>query len=240
MRCMDRERQIEEVKERAAALAPLHVQWRSVETGGERFEMATCGSAEVLLNELIGADPASAAVRDERLPYWTEIWPSALIVAARVLEEKTLAGRRVMDLGCGLGMAGVAAGRRGAEVWFCDYDEQALRFAALNWAANVGGPFAGAVMDWREPAFGAEFDLILAADVVYEKRFFEPLLNAFDALLKPGGAVWLGEPHRPFSTGFFECMTAHGYSFRREDRVTPFPNPEMPTTVGLYTVSKRT
>ncbi|MFO7536325.1 MAG: methyltransferase [Kiritimatiellia bacterium] len=238
MSFMDRERQIADVKGRAAALVPLHVQWRRVDVAGEPFDMAACGSMEVLLNALIEADPATAAVRDERLPYWTEIWPSSLVVAARALEEKSLAGRRVMDLGCGLGLAGVAAGRRGASVCFCDYDEQALRFAALNWAANVGGPFQGAVMDWREPAFGKEFDLILAADVVYEKRFFEPILGAFDTLLKPGGAIWLGEPHRPFSTGFFECLAAHGYVFRREDRVTPFPNQEKPTTVGLYSISK--
>jgi predicted nicotinamide N-methyase len=235
----DRNQQIGDVKRRALALKAMHPVWRTIEVGQERFEMATCRGAEALLDELIAADPASPAVRDERLPYWTEIWPSALAVAGRVLEAgRSLAGQRVLDLGCGLGLAGVAAGRCGAEVCFCDYDPQAVRFAALNWVANVGGTPWAVVMDWREPAFEAVFDRILAADIVYEKRFFEPVIHAFDCLLKPGGEVWLGEPNRPFSSGFFEVLAAHGYAYSREERLVPFPNPAKSTSVGVYGIYK--
>ncbi len=236
----DRDKQIEEVKRRAGALASLRPEWRTIQVGRERFEMATCRGAEALLEELIAADPASISVRDERLPYWTEIWPSAFAVAGRVVAAgRAWVGKRVLDLGCGLGLAGVAAGRCGAKVCLCDYDPQAVRFAAMNWVANVGGSPPALVMDWREPAFLASFDLILAADIVYEKRFYEPVIRAFGWLLKPGGEVWLGEPDRPFSADFFEAMDASGYGCRRESCQVPFPNPAKPTVVGLYTFSKK-
>jgi ETFB lysine methyltransferase len=235
----DRAQQIEEVNRRAGELAALKPVWKSIRVGPELFEMATCRGAEALLDDLAAADPASVAVRDERLPYWTEIWPSALAVAGRVIETgPAWTGKRVLDLGCGLGLAGVAAGRCGAAVCLCDLDLRAVRFAALNWAANVGGAPLAVVMDWREPAFEATFDRILAADIVYEKRFFDPVIRAFDCLLKPDGEVWLGEPNRPFSSGFFDILTARGFVFRREDRLVSFPNPAKPTLVGLYAISR--
>lgn len=233
----DRAQQIEDVKRRVASMGALPLEWRVIQVGPERFEMATCRGAEALLEDLIAGDPASPAVLDERLPYWTEIWPSALAVAGRVVERgREWAGKQVLDLGCGLGLAGVAAGRCGADVCLCDYDEKAVQFAALNWVANVNREPQAVVMDWREPTLGPIFDRILAADIVYEKRFFEPVIRAFDCLLKPGGEIWMGEPNRPFSSGFFSVLSAHGYSYRREERSVSFPNPDQPTVVGLYTI----
>jgi 2-polyprenyl-3-methyl-5-hydroxy-6-metoxy-1,4-benzoquinol methylase len=236
----DRLEQLEDVKRRTAALAGFHLHWRPLAIGSHRFDVAACSGADVLLDALIAADPAHPAVRDERLPYWTEIWPAAVVVAEAALEAgAALAGKRVLDLGCGLGVAGLAAGRAGAEVVFCDYDPQAVRFAALNWAANVGPNPKAVVMDWRAPAFESAFDLILAADIVYEKRFFEPVVRAFDRLLKPRGSVWLAEPDRPFSSDFFPVLAGAGYVFERRTRRVPFPNPEKPTDVGFYTISKK-
>jgi 2-polyprenyl-3-methyl-5-hydroxy-6-metoxy-1,4-benzoquinol methylase len=233
-------RQHAEIKRRVAALGDCHLRWRPLMIGSERFDVAACSGADLLLDALIAADPAHPAVRDERLPYWTEIWPASVVVAGAALEAGgALAGKAVLDLGCGLGVAGMAAGRAGARVCLCDYDPQAVRFAALNWVANVDAEPRAVVMDWRAPVFEAAFDLILAADIVYEKRFFEPIIRAFDRLLKPGGRVWLGEPDRHFSRGFFAALERAGYGFSRTVRRVDFPNPEKPTDVSLYTISKK-
>ncbi len=232
--------QSEEVKRRVEALAArFRVHWQTVRVAGVRLDLAVCVNGEELLNALIDAGPDDPAVRDERLPYWTELWPSALAVAERALEQPSaLTGLQVLDLGCGLGLTGVAAGRCGARVVLCDYDERAARFAALNWAANVGGPSSVVVMDWRAPVFGAAFDRILAADIVYEKRFYEPVIEAFDRLMKPAGEIWLGEPDRAGASGFFEALRTAGFRYVREVRRVPAPNPASPTTVSLYTITR--
>ena len=231
---------IDDVKRRLAALTPcFRVRWQPVTVAETRFDLAVCASGEDLLSALASAGPDHPSVRDERLPYWTELWPSARALAERVAERASAwAGLRVLDLGCGLGLAGLAAGRCGARVVLCDYDEGAARFAALNWAANLGGPAAVMVMDWRAPACGAEFDRILAADIVYEKRFYRPVLEAFDRLLKPDGEVWLAEPNRTFSSDFFDLVRSAGYRYRREERRVAAPNPDCPTTVSVYEIRR--
>jgi len=237
---MGQRNQTDDVRRRVAALTTrFRVRWKPVTVAGARFELAVCASGEELLSALIAAGPDDPAVRDERLPYWTECWPAARALAARVMERAAaLEGLRVLDLGCGLGLPGVAAGRCGARVVFCDYDEWAARFAALNWAANLGGTGSVMVMDWREPACGASFDRILAADIVYEKRFYGPVLEAFDRLLKPDGEVWLGEPNRAFSGDFFNALRAAGFRYEREERRVPDPNPDRPTIVSVYAITR--
>lgn len=233
-----RAEQIDDVKRRVDGLGSrFRVEWRKLRAGGACFDMATCPCGDALLDSLIGADPSTPAVRDERLPYWTEIWPSAVAVAERIMREgASLAGLQVLDLGCGLGLAGVAAGRCGARVCLCDYDLHAVRFAALNWAVNVGGTPWAVVMDWREPAFEPVFDRVLAADIVYEKRFFGPVIRACDRLLKPGGEVWLGEPNRTLSTGFFGALTKAGFHYEREEHRVELPNPQKPTVISVYRI----
>ncbi|MCA1728736.1 MAG: 50S ribosomal protein L11 methyltransferase, partial [Actinobacteria bacterium] len=77
--------------------------------------------------------------RDERLPYWADLWPSAVALAGSIIryDSKTLAGRRVVELGCGVGLPSLAALARGARVTATDHYEAALDFARYNARANL-------------------------------------------------------------------------------------------------------
>lgn len=74
----------------------------------------------------------------DRDPYWTEAWPSSVAMARELmLRSELVAGRRVADLGCGLGLAGTVAGLMGAnEVVFLDREPLALQLAMLNARLN--------------------------------------------------------------------------------------------------------
>ena len=185
---------------------------------GREFEIATAGSIDELLDELVEAGPDAPAYQDERLPYWAEVWPSAVALAEHVLRGRTVAeGTRVIEIGCGLGLVGLAAMERDASVLFTDYQEDALAFAELNGLINLGRSPAAVLMDWREPDLDEQFDVILAADVAYEKRFFGPLLRTFQRLLAPGGTVLLAEPNRRIAEGFFELLRRHGLAAEKTD-----------------------
>lgn len=159
---------------------------------------------------------------DEHTPYWAEIWPSALALAQFLRREVDLAGKTVLELGCGLGVVGIVAHRCGAEVLLSDLEDDALRLAELNWILNFGELPAITRLDWRNPTLHRQFDALLAADVAYEKRLFWPLLDTFGRLLAPGGEIWLSEPNRPVAGEFFEMLKKEGFEWEKFTEAVEF------------------
>jgi predicted nicotinamide N-methyase len=144
---------------------------------------------------------------DERLPYWAELWPSA-IALAHYLSHQDLSGKRAVELGCGVGLPTVAALEHGAEVLATDHSVAALDFAVHNARANLGLSPATALLDWFSPELGGlpPFDLVLAADVIYERRNTGALADLIPGLLAPGGEVLVADPRRPPAPSFLEAM----------------------------------
>jgi predicted nicotinamide N-methyase len=138
---------------------------------------------------------------DERLPYWAEVWPASILLAGQILRSgPRLAGRTVLDLGCGLGLTAVAASSVGARVLGLDYEAQALRFARGNAARNNAPQPLWTLMDWRRPGLKpGVFSFVLAGDIFYEQRFFDPLRRLLGEALAGDGVAWLAEPERSVS-----------------------------------------
>src|SRR5439155_268940 len=141
---------------------------------------------------------------DERMPYFSAVWPSAESLVARILDGPDLIGYRTLDLGCGLGPCGFAAACRGASVTFFDWEPRALELVAAS-AARGGWPegvFELLVGDWREPPPLDRFDLILAADVLYERRNAPAVARFLSSHLKPGAEAWVADQGRPQAVPF--------------------------------------
>jgi predicted nicotinamide N-methyase len=180
--------------------------------GQHLFRLLAVRNPDILLDAMT---PAEFSV-DERLPYWAELWTSSLALAEYCLGQPALHGKTVLDLGCGLGLSGIAAARCGASVVFADYEQDAVWFAEWNARANLdGASFANAafrIADWRSPDTLGQFDLVLGADIVYERRNFLPLLHCLTAVIGPGGEAWLAEPDRALGSDFFSLAREHGWT----------------------------
>jgi predicted nicotinamide N-methyase len=176
-----------------------------VEVGGGRYRITHPISADDLIDE-------DDFDRDERLPYWAELWPSALALA-RHLSERDLAGTSVIELGCGVGLPSVLALVRGASVLATDYYEAALAFTAYNARANVDLEPEVSVLDWRESDIEGVgvFDLVLAADVLYEAKNAAALADLVPKLLAPGGEAIMADPRRDESPIFLDAMEEQGF-----------------------------
>jgi predicted nicotinamide N-methyase len=163
-----------------------------------------------LFENLIQKGDNHPDVVDERIPYWAELWASAIAMSEYLVENRNLLPPSVKttEIGCGLGLPSIIAGKLGVEdVCLTDYDQDALDFAKMNWEQNLPNKTARFErLDWRNPDPSVSADLLLASDVAYEKRAFEPLLNAFKTLLKPNGKILITEPNRPVSTAFFSNL----------------------------------
>ncbi len=151
---------------------------------------------------------------DQSLPYWPVIWPSSLMLAGQIQASGPHTGGRtscrVLELGCGLGIAGIAAGMAGMQVTFTDYDQDALLFAGHNAQINGLNQYSLRLMDWRKPDSDL-FDWIIASDVLYERRLHEILINVLDNMLAPDGEVWMTDPQRTAAADFPLLAASRGY-----------------------------
>jgi len=160
--------------------------------------------------------------REDLLPYWAEVWPSARELA-EVLGARQWRGARMLELGCGLGLASIVAARAGARVTASDWSQLAIDNLIDN-AARNGVELETIVADWDEPSAlldAAPFDLVVAADVLYEIRKGETLSWLLPRL---AGEVILADPHRASAEGFFDAV-AVGWrrselSSRTDPRIT--------------------
>jgi len=149
---------------------------------------------------------------DEFLPYWAELWPSG-IALARHLTALELRGKRVLELGCGLALPSLTAALVGADVLATDWAPEAIELVTANAALNEI-VLSSAVLDWRlESASNATtFDLVLAADVLYEERNAAPLLRLLDGTMAPGGEALIADPGRRHAQVFFDRARTQGWS----------------------------
>jgi predicted nicotinamide N-methyase len=146
--------------------------------------------------------------REEFLPYWAELWPSAPALA-RAIARRPLTGRRVIELGCGLGLPALAAALAGGRVLATDWSEDAVAITARN-AERNGVELDTAVFRWDAPPeqLGPPWPLVLGSDLLYEARNVPALLDLLPRLTAVGGEVWLADPGRAPAARFFERAAA--------------------------------
>jgi predicted nicotinamide N-methyase len=181
-----------------------------LEAGGQEFTIIRPRDWDELRHQE-GAEGRSA-------PYWAIAWPSGRALA-NALGERELAGKRVLELGCGLGLPSLAAARRGASVVATDGSPDAVVFAAHNLALN-GLEGEVAQVDWREPgalADGAPWDLVLAADVLYLRQNVEALLRLLPRLVGRDGTALLADPRRAGARDFLAAARASFRVVSQED-----------------------
>ncbi|MGO8946168.1 MAG: class I SAM-dependent methyltransferase [Ktedonobacterales bacterium] len=179
-----------------------------------------------VVDQVPGALPRDAAAEQAHvavaagihMPYWGLLWASGQALAETVLAERKLfCGRRVLEMGCGLGLTAAAALAAGASLWAVDCFAEALLFTSFNGLQTTGRIPQTRLLDWRSP-LGREacralgpFDIVLAADVLYEEEDVEPLLGLVPTLLLPDGAFWLAEPGRRVSRKFLKAAQDRGW-----------------------------
>jgi predicted nicotinamide N-methyase len=135
-------------------------------------------------------------------PYWSVLWRSGVALACE-LDGAALRDLRVVELGCGLAVPSIAAARAGAAVLATDACAEALTLVARNAHAN-DLHIETATVDWAEPdelVRRGPFDLVLAADVLYERTSVAPLLSLLPRLAPE---AWLADPGRPAADTFVE------------------------------------
>ena len=146
---------------------------------------------------------------EELLPYWAELWASG-VALAHDLSMRALRGARTLELGCGLALPSIAAARAGGRVLATDWAPDAIAAASANALAN-DVEIETLVCDWSAPEpllERAPFDLVLASDVLYERRNVRHLLDLLPRLVTPRGLILIADPGRPAAEEFVDGARA--------------------------------
>ena len=162
------------------------------------------------------------------MPYWASVWPVSRALAVRILNSMERLSLKpqdslpalvhsaseapqltVLELGCGLGLAGVAALKAGHRVTFSDYDASALSYAKKNAELNGFSSCNFLELNWKAPQ-PIEFDWIIGADLTWDLELVPHLINVFSRMLKPNGVIWLADQNRLDQVDFLRRLEGIG------------------------------
>jgi predicted nicotinamide N-methyase len=155
--------------------------------------------------------------RDDYMPYWAYLWPGAYLLAEAVAREPWPEGGEALEIGCGLGLAGLVGLRRGLRVQFSDYDPAPLRFIVRSAERNGldRSQYKTRLLDWRYLP-NERFPIILGADVLYERRLVPLVVGLLDRMLAPGGLGLIAGPYRVATEDFEPALGAAGLIYQSE------------------------
>lgn len=175
--------------------------------------------------------------RDERLPYWAELWPSSTILANFIVSDTSPRGT-LIELGAGVGLVSIAAAMAGYDVTATDYYEDALAFARANSFRNLGFELATSLVDWRAvPATLPRFDTVLASDVLYESRYAPLVASVVDRFLSDDGVAYVADPGRIAAGAFAEACVERGLAIRtRASR--PYQAGTIRQSITVYEITR--
>ncbi len=175
----------------------------------------------------------------EHVPYGFLLWESAVALAQLLVGRGAqLRGQRVLELGAGVGLSGLVAHSLGATVWQTDHRADLLVLAVHNAQQNGMPPPQQFVADWRTWSHTAHYDLILGADILYERAMHRYLVPIFRQNLAPGGQLLLADPSRPQALELIAQLEDEGWQVEMVIQTITLPLPQRinkPADVALLT-----
>jgi EEF1A lysine methyltransferase 3 len=191
-----------------------NLEWAPVQVGQVQLEILQIRDLEDFLVSNIEAQGLSL----ENFPYWAMVWDAALVLADFLVKQEPQPTRKILEIGAGLGFAGLCAAARGHQVILTDTIADALAFARLSTFHNNLTTAGIEYLDWSTPTLEGDFDWIIGSDILYEPKDFEPVRQVFDKYLKPGGKIYLVQGIR--GTGpkaFFDSVKPY-YTVRYQEK----------------------
>jgi predicted nicotinamide N-methyase len=167
------------------------------------------------LEELVDRE---ALLREDLVPeppYWAHLWIGARALARSLADAGSLAGKSVLDLGCGLGLPGLVAAALGAEVWLVDREAAALEFVRESARRNRFEHTHCVELDFVHGALDHTFDVILGAELVYDPQSYGPLCDFLECHLSPNGVIHLTDAFRSDAATFFAELRRRGFEGTR-------------------------
>lgn len=173
-----------------------------IDLGGSKVTINLVGNADEIL---------MAALAEEETPLWVELWPASIGLARWLWHSCDLKGKKVLELGCGLGLAGIVAALQEGDVLQTDYIPEALKIASSSAELNGLNNIKQIIADWRCFNIEEKFDYIIGADIIYHPELHNDLINIFEGNLSSKGKIIVSDPGRKDGIEFIAKLQSRGW-----------------------------
>lgn len=177
--------------------------------GGRKFSYFLPGNIEPFI------DPDLPM---KNFPLWAKVWPSALVLADFMAAQPVENGKKILEIGAGLGIAGILASMFGHNVAISEFDTHAIEFIRANAFINESRDITVISLDWNDPPLSTQYDQIIGSEVIFRKQDFAPIQKLFNSVLKPEGEVILVSEIRKPVIEFYQNMQK-GYKLTAQQKV---------------------
>ncbi len=185
---------------------------------GKKFRFYVPSDLEPLLDE---------GTSTSNFPLWARIWEPSIVLAQHLATLPPEHSGNCLEIGAGLGVAGIIAARFGHSVTITEYDDIAMQFAKANAILNECPETAVKRLDWHDPQLDTKYRTIFGSEIVYRKEDYGALLKLFHAYLEPGGLIVLAEGLRRTSMEFLGLLSEQ-YQVKARKKVLRRPGEEIP------------
>lgn len=183
------------------------VEFNPYKLRGRQLRLLQVSDLESVLG---GRDPFSDI---SGFPYWIKVWEAALVLADFMAAQPPEPDGRILELGAGLGLPGLAAAAAGHRVTLSDYAAHILDFQRVSAAANgVADRVEHLRLDWFKPPELPRFTTIIGAEILFREDFFDPLLAIMTQCLAPGGSIYLAHDVRRQSLPRFLALAEKNFT----------------------------
>lgn len=182
---------------------------QTLDIAGLPVRLSAAPDVDALLDFYAATQPNN----DHAIPYYAVLWDSARALATELVRRREdVRGRRVVELGCGLGLPSIVAAMLGANVTATDFHPDCEAFLRRN-AAQNGADVAFRTLDWAAvPADWEAFDLVLASDVIYHAASLPHLVAAASRLCHAEGRILFADPGRDRLQAAVDAFGAQGHA----------------------------
>jgi predicted nicotinamide N-methyase len=197
----------------------MRVRYSSLEFPGFDLHLRTLWDDQQFSDE--GGQAAALGISSAAWPLFGVLWGAGRILA-RLMVDRDVEGLRVLEVGCGMGLASLVLNHRLADITATDHHPEAEDFLAANAALNGDAPIPFVRTGWADADAGLGcFDLIVGADLLYEAPHIAALSGFLHTHLSPGGDVVLVDPGRGLHARFSRRMVELGYEHRQREPEGP-------------------
>lgn len=191
-------------------MPPVRVRYQTIEF--ENLDIHVCS----LRDNQQFSDPLGAAealgISSAQWPLFGVIWASSQVLAHEMVGFD-IAGKRILELGCGMALSSLLLNARAADITATDYHPEVEGFLAKNASLNNGASIPFLQTNWRESNDGlGKFDLLIGSDLLYERNHIDELSGFIDRHANQHCEVIIVDPGRGNHAPFSKRMVAKGYS----------------------------